>query len=215
MKTKKLLFLILIVAASMNIKAQQINCSSFCITNIQMDSTTSNTMNITLFMGGSNSDFINYPYVSLITNNNGDTLATGTMNFFGQFGSSNQTYSTSTNLDSIPDNFSCTVYFNYDTLVCPLSYPCLTTGINDDSFINAPGIYPNPSSGMFIIQNNELLTIHYELIIYNMLGENVYSRANSLQKKENEIDLSNYPKGIYFVEIISNAKIFRNKIILN
>ncbi len=136
MKTKKYLQLLLalIVAASFACKAQSISCNSFCVTDIQMDSNTLHTMNVTVFNGGS---FVSYPHVSVIANNSGDTIATGMFSgSFGQSGNTSETYSVSTNLDSMPANFACTVYFNYnfDAGVCALSYPCIPTSIRDHYF---------------------------------------------------------------------------------
>lgn len=136
MKTKRLLILTLIVAAAMNTKAQTISCSSFCITDIQMD-TLPNTMNVTVyfFEADTNITHINYPYISVITDSNGDTVATGTMNFFVQSPNTSQTYSMTTSMTSVPPNFYCTAFFNYDTSVCELYYPCtIDTSISCSDF---------------------------------------------------------------------------------
>lgn len=98
-------------------------CASFCVTDIALDST-GTYLEIPIFFDEDPSAFINYPYVTAVTDANGDTIATGNMNFFGQFGGTIQTYNASTALDSLPANFVATVYFRYDTSVCALSYPC-------------------------------------------------------------------------------------------
>ncbi|MFY9309783.1 MAG: T9SS type A sorting domain-containing protein [Bacteroidia bacterium] len=134
MKTKKLFFLLLVVAAITNVKAQSVSCSSFCITDIQMD-TLPNTLSVTIsFAADSGVGHINYPYISALLDTDGDTIATGAMSFFVQFNNSSQSYSLTTSLTSIPSNFHCTAYFNYDTSVCTLSYPCADTGITCSDF---------------------------------------------------------------------------------
>jgi hypothetical protein len=70
-------------------------------------------------------------------------------------------------------------------------------------------VSPNPSSGKFTIKNDELHMNNYEVKIYNVFGEKVYTRSNS-----NEIDLSSQPKGIYFIEMISGEQRQSKKIVL-
>lgn len=74
--------------------------------------------------------------------------------------------------------------------------------------ISQLNIYPNPSTGKFNIlgvDRSAPMTIR----VQNMLGESV-----SFGLKNNEIDLSGRPQGIYIVEIISDRKRIVNKIIL-
>lgn len=67
-------------------------------------------------------------------------------------------------------------------------------------------IYPNPSTGKFTINSNNKFD-SYE--IYNKLGAKVLQQQNS-----NEIDLSNSPKGIYFVKINDGTNSHTKKIII-
>jgi len=102
-------------------------CDSFCVTNIQLD-TTNNSLDITIFLEGDSNRFINYPYVTAVTDSSGDTLATGFMNFYGQFGGTSQTYGTNTTLNSLPASVTATIHFHYDNnSVCALPYPCPDT----------------------------------------------------------------------------------------
>ena len=78
--------------------------------------------------------------------------------------------------------------------------------------INPLNIYPNPNNGEFKISvenNSEISTID----IYNLMGEKVFN--SDMNKTMNEIDISNQPKGVYFVEITIGDKIFNEKIIKN
>ncbi len=59
-------------------------------------------------------------------------------------------------------------------------------------------IYPNPSSGKFSIEiGNNCEIINLE--VYNLIGEKILQQQNS-----NQIDLSNSPKGIYFVNLLTD-----------
>lgn len=70
-------------------------------------------------------------------------------------------------------------------------------------------IYPNPTSGIFTVTSSgKISTIE----IYNMLGVKIYTLSNLNQEKSKEIDLSNFPKGIYFTKIYDGKKICISKI---
>jgi hypothetical protein len=97
-------------------------------------------------------------------------------------------YSSTSNTNSVAGNY---------VAVDDLSFQPIT-GIysleSEDSF----GIYPNPSSGIFNISDNKNITL---VEIYNTLGEEVIRQTNQKQ-----INLHDYPKGIYFARI--NAKTY-------
>jgi len=90
----------------------------------------------------------------------------------------------------------------------------LPLGINEA--LGAGGnveIFPNPSNGIFSIQqlvtNNEKQLVE----IYNVLGEKIYSTINNKQATCN-IDISQSPKGIYFVKLYDGEKIRTEKIVV-
>ena len=72
-------------------------------------------------------------------------------------------------------------------------------------------VFPNPSSGKFTItwQNGIL-----KVTVFNMLGNKVFSVTNIKLEKMNEIDLSKFQKGIYFMEIYDGNTIYSEKIVL-
>jgi len=79
--------------------------------------------------------------------------------------------------------------------------PC--TGIQHTSNIQSALFFPNPSTGMFSVTlGNSTRGSKYDLEIYNMLGEKVYSISSfTPHLSPLIIDLSNSPKGIYFYQI--------------
>ena len=82
-------------------------------------------------------------------------------------------------------------------------------GINDEVNTNDQvNIYPNPSTGKFIIEQQKMLE-GMSLEVYNAVGEKVLQ-----QQTTNEIDLTNFPKGIYFVKIYDGEKSYTNKIVV-
>lgn len=79
-----------------------------------------------------------------------------------------------------------------------------------NSLINSPKIYPNPTSGSFTVSWNELSTAN--LIIYSATGKQVYK--NHLNKGENAITLDENLKGIFLYRISNEKETFSGKIIL-
>jgi hypothetical protein len=71
-------------------------------------------------------------------------------------------------------------------------------------------IYPTISAGTFYITGNE---INKEIIIYNLIGEKIYS--SQINSGKAEIDLSKQTSGIYFLNIKSEQGIINKKLILN
>jgi hypothetical protein len=71
-------------------------------------------------------------------------------------------------------------------------------------------VYPNPSDGVFVI---ELAAIEkYDVTITNVLGQTVYTTTTS--SMETTIDLSNYDKGIYSVELKNDNLTYTEKLII-
>ncbi len=90
----------------------------------------------------------------------------------------------------------------------------IITGINpltreNNSLIS---IFPNPSNGKFQIKSTGADIRKLE--IYNALGKVIYSNSKFNRQESNEIDLSGYPKGIYFVKIFDGEKNYTEKIVI-
>jgi len=84
-------------------------------------------------------------------------------------------------------------------------------GLNENSYATAIIIYPNPSTGKFIIEMENVKGQMKDGVIeiYNVMGEKVL-----LQQISNKIDFSDYPKGIYFIKIYYRNKIHTEKIVI-
>jgi len=70
-------------------------------------------------------------------------------------------------------------------------------------------IFPNPSNGIINIETKETLSI----IIYSISGQQIAS-FNFEANTNNQIDISNQPKGVYFLTYISNDKSIIKKLIV-
>lgn len=72
-------------------------------------------------------------------------------------------------------------------------------------------IFPNPSSGIFTLQN---LSAETNVCVYDVLGNCLLNKL-FVKKTDQQIDLSTQPKGIYFIEMISEGERVVKKIVLN
>lgn len=193
-------------------KAQHITCQSFCVTNIQLDPVTLEEMLIDIYFAGEPDDFINYPYVSLVTNTAGDTLGTGSLNFFGQFGNSTQTYVVDKAIDSLPDNFEAVVYFHYDTVECVLVFPCSTTAVKNVSGYNDILLYPNPMTSGTIIQSPGMLS-GFSIVVYNAFGQFI-QQLETGGGKPVIFPRRNLPAGLYYILFCKDDITVTKKIII-
>lgn len=203
------------IGATSSLKSQEI-CNSFCITNIEMDSLLPNVMNVTIFFEGDENDFINYPYVSAIVDLNWDTVGTGTLNFFGQFGNTSQPYQVNTIYDALPPNFRAYAHFDFDTISCLLYYnpdsPCSTTGIYDDGNFTELKIYPNPFTTAVFIEDDERFE-ELNLTLYNSCGQIV----QSIEKLSGDIitlEREGLPAGVYFLHLRDQLRIAVKKVVI-
>jgi len=144
-------------------------CDLFCVTNVTLN-TTEELWYVDVAFEGSDSDFINYPYVSQMVNSNGQVVAIGTMEYFGQFGGTTTTYHPALNINN--PNFEGTVYFVYDQDTCALGYPCQTVGFQEGKH------FP-----VMIQSANQLLwntTSNFDRIeLFSLSGEMVAAQMNN------------------------------------
>ncbi len=84
---------------------------------------------------------------------------------------------------------------------------------NIDHIYKPIAIYPNPSSGIFTITNNEYEISNVE--ITNITGKIIYKLRIKNQESRILIDISNQPNGIYFLSAETKNGIYSEKIIVN
>ncbi|MEI6122054.1 MAG: T9SS type A sorting domain-containing protein [Bacteroidota bacterium] len=92
-------------------------------------------------------------------------------------------------------------------------------GMNDIATNNSSiSIYPNPSNGNYtlaISAENQDATNYYS--VYNLLGNLLFKKDlnNTLDNYKQNIDLSSFPNGIYFIEVSLNGVKTTRKLIKN
>lgn len=83
-------------------------------------------------------------------------------------------------------------------------------------------IYPNPNKGKFVISpfpgesfyQEDLPGFFNAITIYNIHGEKIYSLPSVNLQSMATIDLSPFPKGVYFLEMNGGKKALREKIVV-
>jgi len=73
-------------------------------------------------------------------------------------------------------------------------------------------IWPNPSTGIFLLSQEFIAPIDAELSVYNASGTKIYHTLLD-NSSELKIDLSNYPDGLYYLRIINQGNLYSKKII--
>ena len=93
-------------------------------------------------------------------------------------------------------------------------YVGLCPGVKTISSVNSINIFPNPTSGKFIIESSGNIS---GIEIVNLLGETVYKleEKNNSQNFSNKIELPNISNGTYFINIQVDGKRYFKKIIIN
>jgi len=127
-----------------------------------------------------------------------------------------------------PQDFTSPVEYtvtaeNNDQQVWIVTVDIETGIINND--ISHFSVYPNPSNGILYFNLNleasarpssvaPSSVIPYRFIITNINGKTIYTRGHVPLDCSLQIDLSNHPKGIYFITINTENDIYTEKLII-
>ena len=77
-------------------------------------------------------------------------------------------------------------------------------GIDQNFSINF-SVYPNPASGIVVIQSNEIFP-NLEITLFDMNGRLLYSESNVASSNRLQFDVSNLASGMYLLQINSEEK---------
>ena len=90
--------------------------------------------------------------------------------------------------------------------------PDVSTAIKEpESASSSLRVFPNPCHGKFTIHSNSNIS---SLEIYNELGVRIPLANNPGEQTSSDIDISSYPKGMYFVKVGNAEKSYTRKIII-
>ena len=203
MKNLAIVFCVLTLGITITF-SQTIPCSNFAITGSYPDSLNPNDYQITINFNAGQNDFVDYPHVSAVLDCNGDTVATGGLFYFGQFGQTTQDYPV-TVIDTTTWCEPLTAIFIYgsgtlsqvDTCLLPFQLASITDLLEVQNIM----IYPNPTTERISVTVSiELLGSTFQII--NQVGQVlIEGKINSKNQKIEVITLSS---GFYSLRISGN-----------
>jgi hypothetical protein len=109
----------------------------------------------------------------------------------------------------------------YDTVPNNFIFPCQDTTIEvmlivgsiKEEKMTLMDIYPNPSTGLFTIENLNRTVEPTEIFVTDITGRIVYQTITSNLDKT-EIDLTDQPNGMYFVRVKAGELVVNGKVIV-
>ena len=76
-------------------------------------------------------------------------------------------------------------------------------------------VYPNPTTGIFTVELNNIKADDYKISVTNVLGQEVYTSSKEISTLISEkINLSDFEKGVYILEVSNSNSIITEKIIV-
>ena len=107
------------------------------------------------------------------------------------------------------DGNSC---INSDTTIVTVE---LCTGIENITTDFGIIIYPNPSTGQFIIEKPSDLNKEIQIKLLDATSKLILEKVIPIGKQKIEMDIRNYSKGIYYLQLIVDDEIFVKQILKN
>lgn len=105
-------------------------------------------------------------------------------------------------------NYSNTYWSNLKDAFAVYSTDCSSLKVENNIF-SAMDVYPNPTNGILNINN----VILEKAILYDALGRKANTKIFN-NSQNNHLDLSNFPKGIYYLSLQSQSEVATRKIII-
>jgi len=195
---KKLLIILSIFATCFpkDSWAQNISCADFSIVAINPSPVVVGEYMISIQFAASPNTFVNYPYISVLLDNNGDTLAKGQMYYFGQIGGTTQDYPVSPIANINGSTFTAIFIQNNDT--CLLSFPSTSGQTNFNPAKEKISIGPNPISNHINIDvDDDFMGKGYQ--VTNSLGQVVMN--GKIYSKSTKIEMGQVARGMYLFSI--------------
>ncbi|HBL75876.1 MAG: hypothetical protein A2W90_10700 [Bacteroidetes bacterium GWF2_42_66] len=104
------------------------------------------------------------------------------------------------------------VGYNRDPQINGLAvFSSSATGIDKLQNTDRTMIYPNPCNGRFSLKNKNDITA---VEIYTVSGKKIHTLNNINQDRIEEIDISEFPDGVYFMRLFTGEKYSTQKLII-
>lgn len=207
---KKTLFLLSLLTLSLQYVTAQITpCSRFSVTGFSQDTINPNQYLIHILFTDSPDSIVYYPNILWVLNQTGDTIADGSLFFFGQLGQTEQGYPVTPRTSFDNGNLSALFVYGTDGGIsdtCLLLFALPTYSPDISAASPALVLSPNPASSAMHIHPSRL-TENIPFIVTNTLGEMLHKGV--ITHASQTLDLTHYPAGIYFLHTEGQAGITR------
>lgn len=118
---------------------------------------------------------------------------------------------------SVPDSVLQALYNMSDHLpvICEVELDIATSQKELSHSILKVDIYPNPTTGQCTVLFNDV-SEEFELILLNSFGKAIFHKTVNIKDRldQMELDLSDFPKGVYFLNLNGENTIVSKKLIL-
>jgi hypothetical protein len=189
--------------------SQTFFCSAFSVTNVYPDTINPGDYQLSIQCIAGPNEFVSYPFVPIVLDCNGDTVATGGMFYFGQLGQTTQDYPVTLTGNGDITCYPLTASFiiNYEpgfTDTCQLTYN--STGLATETYdIHTFSISPNPAYNQITLTSSpDFIGAPYAIL--DLTGKMVASGV--IDAEHISIDTWGLSDGIY----ILNTKDISRKI---
>jgi len=99
---------------------------------------------------------------------------------------------------------------------CEYTYDVVTGSVTDIAMDDLLSVYPNPTTGVIILNTNLPENQEVNIAVYNTMGQEVAAVQNGkVSNGQYSIDLTNQSNGIYYVKMNLNGNIITKKVVLN
>ena len=124
---------------------------------------------------------------------------------------------TGTNVQLIINDYGTYIVNATDANGCVASdtiYVLMLTNISSVENMNI-SVYPNPNNGEFTLYANFKSAIDFTVEMVNVNGEIIYTnKFNGVETLNENIDVDNYAKGIYYIRISNKSFIKQEKVVI-
>lgn len=213
MKTRKLFpiifFYLLIV--SFSVRAQTgMDCDSFCVESIILDSNVTNGFIVTI--KNNNTEHVNYPTIDVIDKATNTLIATdsGMFMYFAHIQGQSLAYPVFSNTSLIPDSAIVTITDNIWNITCTLPYPCTVTNTVQEINANTLQYY---WSGNSLILNQQSQNEFKEIILFDLNGNVISTNIKSVNNYTQIAVRENTIPGVYILRYTHGPFSFRKKIL--
>jgi hypothetical protein len=177
--------------------AQVQPCDLLSIQGIEPDTIDVNNTLINIQYAGNEMNFINYPFIPVVWDCNGDTVATGNFFFFGQMGQTTQGYPVTALSDDVCLPITVQFVYGDEQLVNDTCLLTFGSGLSIQRIAETDfTVFPNPTSGDVPLGITEgIIGTHYTLIDAN--GRELLS--GTFRQGTTTLSLATFPAGVYML----------------